>query len=105
MIAFYYDIMFAISLVMLIIYLYIWHKHFDIHFTMMFVFIAVQNLGYALIVHSKTLEEALTANKITYLGACFNILFMTLCVFEHCNIVIGRLKRVILFASVLYFQL
>ena len=100
MIAFYYDIMFAISLVMLIIYLYIWHKHFDIHFTMMFVFIAVQNLGYALIVHSKTLEEALTANKITYLGACFNILFMTLCVFEHCNIVIGRLKRVILFAMV-----
>ena len=52
MIAFYYDVMFAISLVMLIIYLFIWHKHFDIHFTMMFTFIAIQNLGYDLTVHS-----------------------------------------------------
>ena len=100
MIAFYYDVMFAISLVMLIIYLFIWHKHFDIHFTMMFTFIAIQNLGYALTVHSKTLEEALTANKITYLGACFNILFMTLCVLEHCNILINKMMRIGIFASI-----
>ncbi|MBR4144247.1 MAG: HD domain-containing protein [Lachnospiraceae bacterium] len=100
MIAFYYDVLFAISLVMLIIYLFIWHKHFDIHFTMMFTFIAIQNLGYALTVHSKTLEEALTANKITYLGACFNILFMTLCVLEHCNIVINKLMRIGIFATI-----
>ncbi|MBO4782984.1 MAG: HD domain-containing protein [Lachnospiraceae bacterium] len=100
MIAFYYDVMFAISLVMLIIYLFIWHKHFDIHFTMMFTFIAIQNLGYALTVHSKTLEEALTANKITYLGACFNILFMTLCVLEHCNILINKMMRIGIFATI-----
>ena len=100
MIAVYYDVLFAISLVMLIIYLFIWHKHFDIHFTMMFTFIAIQNLGYALTVHSKTLEEALTANKITYLGACFNILFMTLCVLEHCNIVINKLMRIGIFATI-----
>ena len=37
----YYDIFFCISVLLTLCYTFIWHKHFDIHFTLIFFGLAV----------------------------------------------------------------
>lgn len=50
----------------------------------------VANFGYLALGISTTLEEAILANKITYLGGCFMPPIMAFCMCSLCNI---RLKR------------
>ena len=86
----YYEILFVLSIVLTLIYLAIWHKHFDVHITLIFAFIPIANLGYAILAHSRNLDTALTAAKITYIGGCFLSLFICQSIFGLCHI---KLKR------------
>lgn len=86
----YYDVLFALSLVLTLIYAVIWHKHFDVHFTLMFITIPIANLGYVFLIRSQSLESAITANNIIYLGGCYLMLFIMLSVLSLCRI---RMKR------------
>lgn len=86
----YYEILFGLSIILTLIYLAIWHKHFDVHITLIFAFIPVANLGYAMLAHSRNLDTALTAVKITYIGGCFLALFICQSIFGLCHI---NLKR------------
>ena len=63
----YYDLVLAASIVMTLMYVFMWHKHFDAHITMIYVLVPVINLGYALLARATTLEEALMANRLTYM--------------------------------------
>ena len=80
----YYDIILMVSVVLSGIYLFMWHKHFDAHITMIFVMIPVICLGYALRVHATGLEAVLAANKLVYLGGCFLQLFVLLAIVNLC---------------------
>ena len=82
----YYDIILMVSVVLSGIYLFMWHKHFDAHITIIFVMIPVICLGYALRVHATGLETVLAANKLVYLGGCFLQLFVLLAIVNLCNI-------------------
>ena len=86
----YYDVLFALSLVLTLIYAVIWHKHFDVHFTLMFITIPIANLGYVFLIRSQSLESAIMANNIIYLGGCYLMLFIMLSVLSWCRI---RMKR------------
>ena len=86
----YYDVLFALSLVLTLIYAVIWHKHFDVHFTLMFITIPIANLGYVFLIRSQSLESAIMANNIIYLGGCYLMLFIMLSVLSLCRI---RMKR------------
>lgn len=86
----YYEILFGLSIILTIIYLAIWHKHFDVHITLIFAFIPVANLGYSILAHSRNLDTALTAVKVTYIGGCFLALFICQSIFSLCHI---NLKR------------
>ena len=86
----YYDVLFALSLVLTLVYAVIWHKHFDVHFTLMFITIPIANLGYVFLIRSQSLESAITANNIIYLGGCYLMLFIMLSVLSLCRI---RMKR------------
>ena len=86
----YYEILFGLSVVLTLIYIVIWHKHFDTHISLIFAFIPLVNLAYALMAHARTLEGALTAAKVTYIGGCFLSLFITQSIFGLCHI---NLKR------------
>ena len=97
MIMIFYDISFAISVILVLIYIWMYHKHFDVHFSLIFAFAAIQNLGYCLLAHSNSLEEALSAYRMIYLGACFLPLFILIIVFELCHIKLNR------FAKIAYF--
>ena len=89
----YYDIVFAVSVLLLMLYVLIWHKHFDVHITLMFVLVPITNLGYVLFARAHTLEEALAAYKLTYMGGCFQMLAITFVVFSLCDIKLNRWIR------------
>ena len=91
----YYDIILMVSVVLSGIYLFMWHKHFDAHITIIFVMIPVICLGYALRVHATGLETVLAANKLVYLGGCFLQLFVLLAIVNLCNIRMGKTGRVL----------
>ena len=56
--------MLAFSLVLSIVYLAMWHKHFNIHITLVFVLVPITNLGFSMYGRAKNLEEAIAAKKI-----------------------------------------
>ena len=100
----YYDVLFALSLVLTLIYAVIWHKHFDVHFTLMFITIPIANLGYVFLIRSQSLESAITANNIIYLGGCYLMLFIMLSVLSMCRIKMLRSVTVglMIFTTLVY---
>ncbi len=93
----YYSGLFAASLVMTAIYMFIWRKHDDVHITLIFTLIPIVNLGFLLLGQADSLGLALAATKITYIGGCFLQLILVLAIFSLCKIQVHRLVRVLLF--------
>jgi len=96
--------MFALSFICTAIYLFMWHKHFDVNFTMIFTLVPITCLGYFFSSLSRSLEEAVFSMKMIYIGGCFLQLFMILNIFNLCRINITKWGRIALFiiCSVLY---
>ena len=82
MVVFFYNSMLALSLVLTLVYLFLWHKHFDVHITLVFALVPVTNLGYTLMANASDLNSALVARKLTYLGGCYLLLMILLIVFS-----------------------
>lgn len=80
-----YFIALIISLLLTLVYAFKWHRHFEVHLTLYFAFVPVTLAGYVLLSLSNSLEAALIANKIVYIGGCFLPFFMMMCVLEHCG--------------------
>ena len=104
MITVYYDAMLLLALVMAAVYVFIWHKHFDVHISLIFALVPVANLGFALLARAQTLEEALACNRLAYIGGCYLLLFNMLSVFSLCHIELNRWIRTALvaFSTVVY---
>lgn len=94
MTAVYYDAMFLLSLALALVYAFMWHKHFDVHITLVFVLVPINNLGCALVARAQTLEAALVANKVTYIGGCFLPLTIMFIAFSLCHVRLSRWLRV-----------
>ena len=94
MLLLYYRSMVMISIIMVIIYTFVWHKHFDGHFTIMNVLVPVINLGFLLLAQATTLEEGLVGLRLTYLAGCFLILDVMFLVFSLCGVPLKRWMRV-----------
>ncbi|MBP5261105.1 MAG: HD domain-containing protein [Clostridiales bacterium] len=95
----YYDVMFVISLVLLLAYAFMWQKHFDVNLTMIFVLVPLANLGYCWMARAESIREALLANKAIYISGCFLPLFVSLAIFGLCKIKINSFIRAILFLT------
>ena len=91
----YYDIALVVSIVLTGVYLFMWHKHFDAHITLIFLLVPLMCLGYVLRAHSTALSEALAANKLIYLGACYLQLIVLLAIFNLGEIRAGKAGRYI----------
>ena len=92
----YYQLTLIASLVLLIAYLGIWHKHLDIHITLIFAIVPVANVGASLVAFSQSLEAALVATKISYIGGCYLLLILMLAVFNLCDVKLKRWMRIAL---------
>lgn len=93
----YYDILFACSILFLMTYVFMWHKHFDITFTVVFTLIPLSCLGYAMFYHSENIQEAILTTKILYLGGSFLQYFLMLSIFNLCKIKVKKWLRKTLF--------
>ncbi len=89
-VAIYYGIFFALSAFLTGIYILNWHKHYDVHITLVYVLVPVINLSYFLVAQSTQLESALVGIKVSYAGGCFLELIIMLLVFSLCGIQINR---------------
>ena len=90
MISTYYLAAFIASVALTGLYMLIWHKHYDVHITLVFVLVPVVNLGFLLMARAHGLEEALTANKIAYIGGVYLQLMITIAVFTLCRMPLNR---------------
>ena len=97
MTAYYYGATLVVSLIMLIIYVAFWHKHFDTRITLVLALIPVATLGYFIISIANTAEAAIVGNRLSYIGGCFLQLIIMLTVFSQCQI---KIKRPIVVALV-----
>lgn len=83
---YYYYAMLIVSLVILVIYVFLFHKHFDASITIMAVLIPVVNLSNVIIAQSETIGEALVGLKFTYIGGCFILLAAMFLIFNICGV-------------------
>ena len=101
----YYSALFTISVVLTIVYALMWHKHFDVHLTIIYILVPIANLAYCFIARAKDLTEALAAQKIVYIGATFMIVFMTFSIFSLCKIRLPRwFKGLLITASFIVYS-
>ncbi len=104
----FYLVTLCLSIILTLVYVLIWHEHFDVHFTLIFAFIPIANMGYFLRSVATSLNEAIIANYIVYLGGCFLLLFIMMCVLDRCGMSLPKEIRItffvitiIIYASVL----
>ena len=94
---FYYNSLFALSLIMGAIYAIIWRKRFSVYFTLIFILIPITIRGYISQTNALTLTEVISGIKLSYQGASFLLLFMMLAIFDLCNLNLSKLIKLILF--------
>ncbi len=92
----YYYSMLGVSLLLVIVYTYIFHKRFDVNLTIMAVLVPIINLGFVLLGASKVLEEALIALKITYFGGCFLLVSVIFLISNICGVKKKRWVRALI---------
>ena len=93
MIAAYYDVLFILSIVLTGAYFFRWHRHDNIHLSLVFTLVPVINLGYVLMIRATTPEAALMALKFSYLGGCYLELMLMMVIFDLCGIQVNRWIR------------
>lgn len=98
MIALYYETLFVLSVIFLILYVCMWHKLFDITFTIVFTLAPLSCLGYVMGSGAENFREAVLANKVIYIGGSFLPYFIMLSVWNLCEIKINRWIKVLLFS-------
>ena len=96
MILAYYFSMLAISVLLVIIYAFIFHKHFDVNLTIMTILVPVLNLGFVFMVTSATIEEALIGLKLSYIGGCFLLLSAMFLIYNVCGVNLKPWMRAVL---------
>ncbi|MBR6258473.1 MAG: HD domain-containing protein [Lachnospiraceae bacterium] len=88
---------FVISLLCSMIYIYIWHKRFDVNFTLIFTLVPIACIGYLLFSTSRSLGEALYAQRIIYLGGCFLQFFILSGILNLCGIQVTKFIKLQMF--------
>ena len=104
---FYYS-MFGMSLVLAIIYAFIFHKHFDVNLTIMTALVPVVNLAFIFMATAKTINEALIPLRYSYIGGCYVLVSAMFLFLNICGVHLNKWVRVailsvssIIFASTL----
>ena len=104
MVSTFYISMLVLSLMLTMIYVFMWHRHFDIHITLVFVLVPIANVGYYLFANSDSVDTVIASVKLTYIGGCFLLLIVMFSVFSLCDIHLNRFIRLgaMLFSVIVY---
>ncbi len=91
--ALYYEVLLGLSIFFTVIYAFMWHKHFNLNVTLIFVLVPVSTSAFLAVAESKTLDEAILATKFTYIAGSFTILFILLAIVDLCHLRIPKILR------------
>lgn len=91
----YYAIICGLSFLMTLLYVFQWHKQFDVHMTAIFILIPLANLGYLLLYTGHSAGIATAMLKIVYFSGCFLPWLTLMCVMELCCIPVRRTLRML----------
>ena len=86
-----------ISFLLSVLYVGRYRKHFDVNITAIFILLPISALGYPFLEMAQSLDEALMAQKVIYLGGCFLPFFTAFAIFGLCKINVNPLIRVLMF--------
>ncbi|MBP5417812.1 MAG: HD domain-containing protein [Clostridiales bacterium] len=89
----YYEILLALSVLFSLIYAFMWHKHFDVNITLVFILVPIGMLAHLGVAMSDTIEEALFATKVNYITGVFTILFVMLTIMNLCQLKVPKFLR------------
>ncbi|MCR5431746.1 MAG: HD domain-containing protein [Lachnospiraceae bacterium] len=101
---FYYLTVLILSVFLTVFYMFKWHKSYNTYITIIFILVPITNIGYLLSSMCETLDGAMIANRIMYLGGCFLSYFILNSIFDLCELKVSRWLRAALFAfnAILY---
>ena len=94
----YYAGLFTLSFALTIIYVYRWHKQFNVDMTVFFVLMPVVNLAYFIMYSAHDILVSKALLIFVYVGACFLPWFTTMCELDLCKINIGRTFSMVSFS-------
>ncbi len=91
----YYAVICGLSFLLTLLYVFIWHKQFAVHLTVVFILIPLANLGYYLLYAGHSAGTATAMLKIVYFSGCFLPWLTMMCVMELCRIPVRRSLRML----------
>lgn len=86
------------SFIMLILFIYISDRKVLFYNASFFFFVFIGNLGYLFLGNATNVEEALLANKLTYIGGCTLALFLIMLVSDACKVSLHKYVRMGMYA-------
>lgn len=89
----YYAGLFATSMLLTLVYVAGWRKHYEVHMSVIFALIPIINLAYVLMYTSHDPQGAMAIIKMVYYGGCFLPWIVTMCELNLCKIEIPRFVR------------
>lgn len=95
---YYYGIAVILALLNLIMLLFLSGKRVNLKLMIVFIIIALSNMGYLAQFLAQNQSEWILANKISYLGGCFMPMLFILFMAEFCKFKIGKFPKFILIA-------
>ncbi len=93
-----------VSVTMTMIYAILWRKSFGVYYTLLYAFMPITYIGLLMTSLATTEELALLSLKITYIGGCYLIFFMTMIIFDICGIEIHKAVKIplIIYNTLIY---
>ena len=82
----YYTICFLASVVLLMVYIYLWRDYYNIYFTIIQILVPIVNMGCLWLANARSLESAILANRILYMGGCFIPPVLVSMIYEVCGL-------------------
>ena len=99
MIKLFYEICFGLASFMIIPFVLQRRGNAEQEYSFMFALVPVVNLGYSWLASARSLDSALIANKLIYIGGCFLHLLLLLGVFSLCNFKLPHFVRIFFFTA------
>ena len=92
----FYYAMLAFSLLMVIVYAFIFHKHFDINITILTILVPVINFGFVVMGNATDIKEAIVGLKLSYIGGCFVLISAMFLICNICGVSIKPWQRALI---------
>lgn len=101
----YYYGVFGISLLLLFVYIYLWHKNFNVKLTCIFMLVPISCLGYIFADNAESIREFIIGTKITYIGGCFLQYLIFIYILELCTIEVDKWIKIMVFSLCMFLYL